>query len=277
MKSSLRAVLAVAMASALMAAGCGDDDESGRSTADAAGDSDSGTTGPEGSSEAVGTELTAYCEATLALETLPEPDYDLDIPGAAGNWVTHEVRPVVTEMVAAAPAEIADDLGTVAAAVDSVAESSDLAEFGTDEVDAAEARLHAFDLENCGWQEQQITATEYRFGGAPTALDAGTVSFEVSNEGSEVHELVLQRKNDGVTESAADLANLPADEAAAKTTEVGSVLVDPGARDYKVLDLQPGEYIMVCFVPVGTTSADTPAMGGAPHYMEGMLAEFTVG
>jgi hypothetical protein len=47
--------------------------------------------------------------------------------------------------------------------------------------------------------------------------------------------------------------------------------------------LEPGRYAMVCFIPVGFTpevAAEAAASGtepeGAPHFTEGMIAEFTV-
>jgi hypothetical protein len=43
----------------------------------------------------------------------------------------------------------------------------------------------------------------------------------------------------------------------------------PGMIGYAVLDLVPGEYIALCGIP-------SPKNGGAPHFMLGMTATFTV-
>jgi hypothetical protein len=45
----------------------------------------------------------------------------------------------------------------------------------------------------------------------------------------------------------------------------------PGEEDFLVADLEPGDYIVLCTVPVGPTSTDGP-----PHAMQGMVAELTI-
>ena len=49
----------------------------------------------------------------------------------------------------------------------------------------------------------------------------------------------------------------------------------PGASEYAIADLTPGTYAMLCFVPEGTTSEDAYGTG-QPHFMRGMVFEFTV-
>ena len=44
--------------------------------------------------------------------------------------------------------------------------------------------------------------------------------------------------------------------------------MSPGNTVWAVLDLEPGDYIAICFVP--------DAESGAPHAMLGMIAPFTV-
>ena len=41
-----------------------------------------------------------------------------------------------------------------------------------------------------------------------------------------------------------------------------------------VADLAPGEYVAVCFIPVGTMPDHEGT--GPPHFVEGMKQEFTV-
>ena len=46
-----------------------------------------------------------------------------------------------------------------------------------------------------------------------------------------------------------------------------------------VADLAPGEYIALCFIPVGTSMSHDGEFvegTGAPHFTEGMQHEFTV-
>jgi len=52
--------------------------------------------------------------------------------------------------------------------------------------------------------------------------------------------------------------------------------VPPGESAYAVTDLEAGDYIAVCFIPVGTVSLDGPPPEGPPHVMQGMQHQFTV-
>lgn len=93
----------------------------------------------------------------------------------------------------------------------------------------------------------------------------------------EVHEMVLLRKNDGVTETFDELLALPEEEAMEKVTMVGLAgPVPPGEPGYAVVDLDAGEYMAVCFIPVGTLSFDGPPPEGPPHMMQGMVHQLTV-
>ena len=47
----------------------------------------------------------------------------------------------------------------------------------------------------------------------------------------------------------------------------------PGSTDYVVADLEPGNYVVLCFLPVGMKAMDGPPPDGPPHFMEGMVAE----
>jgi uncharacterized cupredoxin-like copper-binding protein len=49
----------------------------------------------------------------------------------------------------------------------------------------------------------------------------------------------------------------------------GMQAIDPGQTAYAVLDLTPGEYVVMCAVP-------SPANQGKPHFELGMVMTFTV-
>jgi hypothetical protein len=273
MRPSMRTALAAVAIATLLAAGCGDDD----ATDDAATD-DAATAGADTGAA----DDDAYCAATLALETAPAPEIDYptatpeEIASGMATWADETLRPLVEEATAVAPAEVQGDVEVMTAALEQTA-AGDPSAFDVPDVVAAEGRLHAYDLETCGWATQDVQASEYSFADLPDEMAAGTTSFEFSNEGHEVHELIVVKKNDGVTDSAEDLLALPEDEAMGKVTMLGSpAFAEPGETDYKVVDLEPGDYIAVCFIPMGMTSADGPPPDGPPHFTQGMVAEFTV-
>jgi hypothetical protein len=272
-RPSLRTALAAVAIATLVAAGCGDDDDDTASD-DAATAADAADAG--GGGEA------AYCEASLAIETAPEPDIDYptateeEIAAGLQTWADETMKPLVADAVAVTPDEIRPDVEIMTAAVDQMA-AGDPGAFDVPDVEAASDRVHQYDLDICGWTTQALQATEYSFANMPDELPAGTTSFELSNEGHEVHELILLRKNPGVTDSAEELLALPEEEAMAKATMLGSpAFAVPGESDYKVLDLEPGDYVAACFIPMGMTSDDGPPPEGPPHFTQGMVAEFTV-
>ncbi|HEX2767582.1 MAG TPA: hypothetical protein VHR55_13205 [Candidatus Limnocylindria bacterium] len=123
----------------------------------------------------------------------------------------------------------------------------------------------------------EVTAVDYAFAGIPSEVESGT-SFELTNEGSEVHELVLVRRNDDVDLTFEELLELPEDEAMELVTIVGGIVAEPGATSEDTLTVdEPGDYLAICFVATGTTSLeDAESVEGAPHFAEGMLQEFTV-
>lgn len=273
MRHPLVTPLAAVLAAALVAVGCGgDDDEEPSASPDTTEDEQGTTTVPVESDD-----VEAYCDASLAFETTPQPDLSAASDEEAAAWVRDELLPQAEAGMSVAPEEISDDLATLVAVLEQVAGTGDFSAFGEPDVKAAEARVHAYDLDNCGWTPQPVSATEYSFGQLPTTFAAGPTSFEFSNDGSEVHEMLLAKKNPGVTESAAEIVAMPEEQALTKVTEVGSVFGDPGETDFLVADLQAGEYIVVCFVPIGMTSSDAePPPDAEPHYTAGMVAEFSV-
>jgi uncharacterized cupredoxin-like copper-binding protein len=113
-----------------------------------------------------------------------------------------------------------------------------------------------------------ITANEYSFEGVPRELIAGEHRFQLTNIGDEPHEMVLVRLKDGVS-SVDQVLALPQEEAMSKVEMVGQAQAEPGKRSEKLtVNLQPGRYALLCFVPTGEN--------GPPHVEHGMKASFTV-
>jgi hypothetical protein len=149
----------------------------------------------------------------------------------------------------------------------------------------------------------EVTAQDYHFEGLPTSVPAGS-SLTLTNAGAELHEIILVRKNDGVTESFDQLLALPEEEAFQKVTTAGVLFAAPGQSASMGIDatgapapmesitlVDEGEYLAICFIPQGTTEmpdfsaeaqpssdavAASAAPQGPPHFLLGMRQEFTV-
>jgi hypothetical protein len=245
------------LASALVFAACGDGDEASPTAAGAGA-------------------LTEFCDAAFSVMSPPDPDIDFDtasgeeIAAAARLWATEVMAPRAERVVATAPEELADDVAALSGAVSEVADTGDFAAFEAPDVAAAGERFDEFALGGCGWAQLDVTAVDFAFEGLPADVDSGVTGVRFTNEGAEVHELALFRKNDGVTDSAEELLGLSEHEALELVTRVGDPsFADPGDDDTNVFDLEPGDYIAACFIPVGGED-------GPPHFTEGMVAEFTV-
>ena len=126
----------------------------------------------------------------------------------------------------------------------------------------------------------EVTAQDYHFEGLPTSVPAGS-SLTLTNAGAELHEIILVRKNDGVTESFDELLALPEEEAFQKVTTAGVLFAAPGESASMGIDatgapapmksitlVHEGEYLAICFIPQGTTempdfSAEAPPSSDA--------------
>jgi hypothetical protein len=277
-----RLFIALALVAGVAACGGDDEEETGSASGSASAPADETTTTGDGEGEEASGDVEAYCDATLEIETVPEPDIDFESATpeeqaeAVKAYAAEELQPLAQEIEEVAPEEVAADIEVLVAAVDELAETGDFeAAFENPETEEASDNAHAFDLENCGWEQVDVTAVDYAFEGIPETVPAGAVSFEFANEGEEFHELQLARKNDGVTESAEELLQLPEEEAMEKVTILGGTFAPPGESEYVVNDLEAGDYIAVCFIPVGATPENEEGTG-PPHFTQGMVAEFTV-
>jgi plastocyanin len=132
----------------------------------------------------------------------------------------------------------------------------------------------------------EVTGVEYAYQGVPETAPAGTeVSF--FNAGEEVHQIIAVRRNDGVTTSLDELLAMSEAESNKLVTVLDVAVAEPGETAPNTIALdQPGSYIFICFIPVGTTALPSLAPGatpnestlpeGKPHFLEGMVAEFSV-
>lgn len=122
-----------------------------------------------------------------------------------------------------------------------------------------------------------VTARDYEFEGAE-ALDAGgTFAIELTNEGTELHEMAIVRLAEGEERP---LDELLASEEEPETTDIAFGFACPGtSTTFNAEITEPGRYVALCFIPVGTTPETDPAsfeQGGPPHAANGMVHEFTI-
>jgi hypothetical protein len=224
----------------------------------------------------------AYCDASLAIETAPEPDIDFEAASpeeqvaAARTWAADTLAPLAATLRKEAPKAVTDEVDVGVAAVEELAATGDFETvFARPEVQQALTDLHTYDLEHCGWTRVDVTAKDFTFEGAPSTLQAGVTSFELRNAGQENHELVVLRRNDGVTESFTELFALPEEEAMQKAEPVAFAGANAGEElDYALADLAPGTYALACFLPQGSIGDHDGE--GPPHFTLGMVHEFTV-
>lgn len=234
-------------------------------------------------------DVTAFCDALVQAEMMSArgPDIDFEkaspeeIEKAVGSFA-EELTPMLDAMMAEVPDEVADEAATLDRLLRKALESGDDSVFEQEEFTQADRTVDEFVLDRCDYQSVDIQAVEYAYDGVPQTVQAGTVGIDFSNAGAELHEMALFRLNDGVTESVEELLQMPEEKALKKVTEAGHAFAFPGTADITFIDLEPGNYAMACFVPVGTTPDKLEALesgsepGGPPHFTEGMFAEFTV-
>lgn len=115
-----------------------------------------------------------------------------------------------------------------------------------------------------------IIATDYKFD-APDSIPAGLTTFRMTDSGKELHHATLIRLDSGKT--AADF------EAGMKTMKPGTPppgwvipaggpnAVAPGNTSELTMAVEPGNYVLVCFIPDAK---------GVPHVAHGMFRGLTV-
>jgi uncharacterized cupredoxin-like copper-binding protein len=138
----------------------------------------------------------------------------------------------------------------------------------------AGAAVDKWMLSNCGYGELKGSAVDFEYDGLPKTLKGGYNAITLTNEGEEMHEMVLFRINDDVTEDFEALLKLPEGEGDDKAVPMGVVVVPPGKTGSSFFDLKPGRYGITCFIPKGSKNGKFG--DGPPHFTEGMIADLTV-
>jgi len=201
-------------------------------------------------------DLAAWCQARV------------DAEAAFGSGDEDAIAAALAALTASAPADIAADTATVVTGLQEKGEKA----FDDEDVQAAGSAVDEYVAANCGFPVTEVTTIDYEFQGIPDSLPAGLRVFHVINDApQEVHEIVYFRVNDGVKLSAKKLLSLPQKKVEKKVTFSGAAgPIEPGGTAASIATLEPGRYVVGCFLPVGGKKK------GKPHVTKGMFAEFEV-
>lgn len=200
-------------------------------------------------------DLATWCQARVDAEAAFASE-DRDAAAAA-----------LDQLAASAPDDIASDSRTVATLLKKRGEDA----FESPKFRRASAAVDAYVAASCGFTAINVAAVDYQFLGVPASVPAGNATITLSNDApKEEHEAIVVRVNDDVTMTAEELLALPEKKAEKLVTFKGATFAPPGETGTTVTSLEPGRYVMVCFVPVGGKKK------GAPHFTKGMVTEFQV-
>ena len=181
-------------------------------------------------------------------------------------------------MRATAPPDIAETVNT---ALDQFEEQGEAA-FEDPAFEALIREIDQYVIDNCGYEVVEVSLQDYAFEGIPEEVEKGTVAFDITNEGTELHEIAFLRlKGDATLD---DLKELPEDATEKQVAKLaafvpGGGFAFPGGTDVALVPFKKtGRYLAICFIPVGSTPDTAEAGGGdgPPHFVEGMAAEFEV-
>jgi uncharacterized cupredoxin-like copper-binding protein len=113
-----------------------------------------------------------------------------------------------------------------------------------------------------------VKAREYAFD-APDTIPAGLTQVRMDNVGSEDHQAQLLKLNPGVTleQFSAGLQKGPTAALTLASATGGPNAQAPSQSADAVTNLDPGQYVFICFVP---------AADGVPHFAKGMIKPLQV-
>ena len=117
-----------------------------------------------------------------------------------------------------------------------------------------------------------VSLTDYAFTfNVGSVVQPEVLMFQVRNDGTEPHEIVLFRMPEGA-ETADDVAAMLKDDPEGSFMSddafIGATFAMPGEQsNLTLVGLEPGKYVAICFIP---------GPDGQPHYAHGMIGEFEV-
>jgi len=104
----------------------------------------------------------------------------------------------------------------------------------------------------------------------PNKVTAGAVTWKVTNDGPQLHEMDIVKLHSGVTyDQFKKILFSPNPPSGPPPFDYagGIAALQPGTSGWMKLNLQPANYVALCFVPDVKT--------GKPHFMLGMVSSFT--
>ena len=219
-----------------------------------------------------------FCTSYLALIDQAQSDAGPDVDA---------VTALLVEMGADAPADVADSFAVMVEGI-TAEMGGDESATNTPEFNDAYAQVNTWAFDNCEFDAAiDVAAVDWAFGGIPLEVPAGRVAFRLTNLGTEYHEMGILRLLDGATQSWEEIAPgvMTEEESAMEQVAwVGHALSPNGdTPGFAFVNLEPGEYAAICYMPIGSTQDMTLdevlAMAGPDydaHWQHGMLQEFTV-
>jgi hypothetical protein len=180
-----------------------------------------------------------------------------------------KLAPLLDDAEASVPAEIEPQvtaaIGLLRQGLETASQDPSFFETG--------GQIDAWAFDNCDYQTVDVTGTEYKFSGLPKKLEPGRTMFRLTNEGAELHELVVFS-----IKTKTPLKKLLANEKRAEKESVfaGAAFAEQDQSGYAYVQLKKGRHAAVCLVPVGATDPNVEPPEGPPHAAEGMAQEFQV-
>ena len=280
-RRSAKVAACFALAGSSVLLGCSDDSSNVSSSASTTTEATNIPAGSTTTAASSNDEL--YCETALGLDSDPGPDIDWatatpeDIGKGFGKWAPTMLAQV-ERMEAIVPDELKDELAVLTNALKS-AEKGDPSAFESPDMYKAQKTLFDHDLAKCDWPTIGVTTRDYAFSGIPKTASPGALSIAVNNKGPEVHEVSVMSVPSHVHGPLKQLLSVD-QQTGTRLRTVGSTgPIEPGADGQVILNLEPGRYVVACFIPTGTTSMQALESAGhdaKPHFAEGMATEFTV-
>ena len=189
-----------------------------------------------------------FCTSYLALLDEFESDAGPDVDAATA---------LLAEMGANPPADVADSVAILVEGATAELGGDDSATSTPEFLDAY-TQLSAWAFDNCEFDAAiDVAAVDWAFGGIPLEVPAGRVAFRLTNLGTEYHEMGILRRLDGATQSWEEMAPgvMTEEESAMEQVEwVGHAWSPNGdTTGFAFVNLEPGEYAAICFMPIGST------------------------